>query len=277
MKQKRFFISRNRRSSAGTGKKGPGWAILLVGLMLNLSACDDRIIGGSYTVELPPPPESWTDLLGPPRWRVEWINRDGNLSVRETGYTGMECDPLEEWAGPVTAFPYWPDRGIPPEVMRPAGAIFPYDVRGGRICLSWTAGVEAWFYRKLAEAGAEMDAGKRIPQYFDWPRFRETLAGAVADEAVRRDPWLADWGSIAAQTVKSGFDRRRIKAEPREELPVTIPWEGPWIGRSPFAEPPDWEAGAVLSLGVTGTVETYVSSGGILRLTQGAWIWLPWE
>ena len=101
------------------------------------------------------------------------------------------------------------------------------------------------------------------------------MKGPDIPEAIRRDPWLADWRSIAESTVRSGFNRQRIKEPAREDLLVTIPQEGPWIGTSPFAEQKDWEAGTSLILKVTDSVDTYIAPGGLLRVSRGAWIWLP--
>jgi hypothetical protein len=248
-----------------------------------LSACNP-VLPASYPVDLPVPPPLWTDLLGPPSWRLEWVDGGGELRLRELAPgRGTEIEALQEWASPALAYPCWPDRGIPPGIFRPAGAIFPYDVREGRIRLSWEAGPEARFYWELAAAWTEYaEAGlsprnTRQGRYFDWPRFRELMRGPDIPEAIRRDPWLADWRSIAVSTVRSGFDRRRIKEPVREDLSITVPQEGPWIGNSPFAEQKNWEAGAGLILQVTDSVDTYIAPGGLLRVSKGAWIWLPWD
>jgi hypothetical protein len=140
--------------------------------------------------------------------------------------------------------------------------------------------VEALFFRELAAAGAKTAeaaprAAGRRPEFFDWPRFRELLAGETVPREIRRDPWLADWGLIAANTVRSGFDRRRIVPGARDTLRVTIPCPGPWIGASPFWEAPYWEAGEEVDLGGGDTVDTYISAGGLLRCTRGSWAWFP--
>jgi hypothetical protein len=195
--------------------------------------------------------------------------------MRVTGSALPEIEILPDWASPVLAFPYWPELGIAPGALRPAGGIFPFDAEDGRIRLSWRGGVAAWFYRELVRAG---DGGNplRGPQYFDWPRFRELLDSPALGDAVRLDPWLADWQSIARRTVQSGFDRRRIIPQAREDLPIALPQDGPWTGPSPFGEPVLGETGEIALFPVSGNVDTYVSAGGILRCTRGAWIWLPW-
>jgi hypothetical protein len=175
--------------------------------------------------------------------------------------------------------------------MRPAGAIFPFDVRSGRLQLSWRAGAEAWFYRELAAArnaalgAAEAEAGgaanakaafdKRRPEYFDWPRFRSLMAGDSVPAAVRDDPWRVDWRNVAARTVQSGFDRRRIVEQAAGELtaPRTALGEGPFAGPSPFARPllPAPDKG--YSFAVTSRADTYVSAEGILRVSGKVWVY----
>jgi hypothetical protein len=271
MNQKKFFFPR------GWGKSGPPFPVwpFFLGCLLCIGACDDPVIETAYTVEFPPPPPEWTALLGPPCWHVEWINPEGKTEFMEYGGTGkVVLEILLEWTNPVIAYPYWPLRGVKPGVFRPAGAFFPYDVQGDLLRLTWNAGVDAWFYRELLAPGT---VDKRDPRYFDWPRFRALLADPGTQEDVRRDPWLADWSSIARRTLQSGFDRRRIVAAPREDLPVPLPHGGPWIGSSPFMAPVIREPGESFVFRVTNDIHTYVSPAGILRCTAGAWIWLPWE
>jgi hypothetical protein len=168
--------------------------------------------------------------------------------------------------------------------MRPAGGLLPFDVSGNSLQLSWHGGVEAWFYRELGEAlTAEAEGrGKRRPEYFDWPRFRALLQSDALPEAVREDPWRADWHGIAVETVKSGFDRRRIKVQAEKELLVsrevlgeTTVLGGSFTGPSPFAKPLFPEPGRGFRFRVTARSDTYVSAGGILRVSKDAWIWNP--
>ena len=82
-----------------------------------------------------------------------------------------------------------------------------------------------------------------------------------------------DWRNVAARTVQSGFDRRRIvdltAAEllvPRAELGA-----GPLAGPSPFAKPLLPEPGAGYRFAVTSRPATYVSTEGILRVSGKTW------
>jgi hypothetical protein len=262
------------------------FVLILANGALTFVACDgDPVIPREYTVDFPALPVSWGELMGNPHWRLVWLNPQGVPQVMETDGGGKTAiTSVLEWATPVLAFPFWPGRGIRPGEMRPAGGLFPFDAPGNTLRLSWQGGVEAWFYRELAAA---LDAeaagqGKRRPEYFDWPRFRALLQSEAVPNAVREDPWRADWRGIAAETVKSGFDRRRIKVQPEEELLVPREALGettisgvPFFGPSPFAGPLFPEPGAGFRFMVTLRSDTYVSPGGILRVSKGAWIWNP--
>jgi hypothetical protein len=261
-----------------------GFSLLL--FFLVLGACDKGAIRDEYALDFPPLPAAWQEMLGGAHWRLIWTDDQGAPQTMETGGEAA-VSVVSEWATPVLAFPYWPGRGVLPGEMRPSGAIFPFDVREGRLQLSWKGGVEAWFYRELtaarnaalAEAGAEGAVkaafNKRRPEYFDWPRFRSLMAGDAIPAAVREDPWKADWSDVAIRTVQSGFDRRRITVRTTEELlaPGAELGNGPFAGPSPFARPLLPEPGLGYRFAVTNRSDTYVSSGGILRVSGKTWIY----
>lgn len=245
-------------------------------LVLALVSCDSRIIPLSYVVDLPELPPAWVEVLGKARWRLEWIDGEGSPGIMENALQGQRISLLGEWAHPVLAYPYWPERGIPPGLMRPAGAVFPFDTVGGRIRLSWRGGVEAWFFKELAmAAGIENTGNFRLPQYFDWPRFSALLESPAVSEEVRRDPWAADWSSIARSTIKSGFDQRRLKGQSLAEIAIPIPQGGLWIGTSPFREARFYEDGEQAVFPAGDQIETCISTGGLLRFNKRTWVWLP--
>ncbi|MDR0688939.1 MAG: hypothetical protein LBG08_01545 [Spirochaetaceae bacterium] len=254
------------------------WFPVVLAGVVGISACESRIIPPAYRAELPSLPPGWEEVLGSPQWRVEWINPDGKIKSRETGAASVSgLDIMVEWTTPVIAYPFWPERGILPGVFRPAGALFPFDAGNSRITLSWRGGIDAWVYLCMRDAGSAGDAGNRQPHYFDWPRFRLLMEDADIAEEVRLDPWLTDWQDLAVRTVQSGFDRRRIKPIKKQELPVTIPQSGVYLGTSPFQEPLFWEKDETVLLPVTEKVDTYVTAEGLLRCTTGAWLWIPRE
>jgi hypothetical protein len=165
--------------------------------------------------------------------------------------------------------------------MRPAGALFPWDVSGNSLVLSWKAGVDAFFWKELsrnyeAQKGFPQVSGTpRLPWFFDWPRFRVLMESEDISPEILKNPWLADWSGIAQKTAESGFDRRRIKAEPRTE--ISIPWHDDfWTATNPFVEPISLRPGQPLILSVKESPETWVSNSGLLRCHKGAWIFIPW-
>jgi hypothetical protein len=277
-------------------------------LSLALTACGKPLIPGAYPVILPEIPSAWEEMLGPPHWHLEWIDPAGRPRRFEGPPADFPAlDILQEWANPVLAYPYWPEREIPPGLMRPAGALFPLDVEGSALRLSWEAAPDAWFYQALqaaygaaaaveaeaAEAAAAVEAEaveaaaaeaaavgaaargtSRRPEYFDWSRFRELRQGPDIPPEIREDPWLADWKAIAVQTVQSGFDRRRIRLPEQEDLWERHPGEGPWIGNSPFAAARPWASGERVNLEAVAGIRAYLSPGGILRYSRDAWIWI---
>jgi len=181
------------------------------------------------------------------------------------GNGGWNISLPQTWASAVSAFPFWPEKGIGPGIFKPAGAIFPYDASGGSLILSWQGGVDSVLYWELARAYG-------LPMNFNWPRFRRLFDDPSLNAEVRADPWLADWADIAAKIVKSGFDKRRLVPEARSALEVQVA-PGPWIGVSPFSGPLIFEATPVFS--VRSTADTWVSKEGILRCNSKTWIFIP--
>ena len=235
--------------------------------------CDSSPVRQSCLPVLPELPSHWEDVLGEPLWRVQWIDSTG--SWRKWEGPGSELPDLSlpcEWTTPVVAWPFWPRRSLIPGMMRPSGAFFPWDLQGNELILSWKGGVEAVFWRELAEA-SDSEAERRLPWHFDWIRFRELLESEDVPESVRLDPWLVDWKELGKKTVKSGFDRRRIR--PRNFSGLEVPGlEGRWIGSSPFAPPLDAAEDGLLCLQVTESVATWVSSGGILKCSTLGWVYV---
>jgi len=245
------------------------------GLFLN--SCGEALTDSGFGLDLPVLPQAWEDVLGSPCWRIEWVNKDGRKEAMTVqGKGGCSLVLPQTWASPVSAFPFWPEKGLGPGIFRPAGAIFPYDASGGNLVLSWQGGVDSVLYWEMAKAygdsGKEPD--KKTPMNFNWPRFRRLFDDPSINADVRADPWLADWAGIAAKIVKSGFDKRRLVPEARNALEVQV-GPGPWIGASPFAAPLYFETTPVFQVGQTS--DTWVSKEGLLRCNKKAWIYRNWE
>ena len=244
-----------------------------------LVCCDSGIFHSEYVLVLPKPPEAWSSLLGRPHWRVEWQNPDGDKQIKDfrpAGQIGVSLP--QTWPNAVCAWPFWPEKSITPGLFKPAGALFPYDVSDDRLVLSWEAGTDAVFYWELALAdrqGARPSTVPRLPCFFNWPRFRELFKTGIINENVIRDPWLADWKSIAEKTVMSGFDRRRLVPAPSQGMVIPVS-SGSWYGSSPFAAPLCFAEGETPVFPVQVQTEVWVCGEGILRCNQSAWVFYSW-
>jgi hypothetical protein len=226
-----------------------------------------------YDLELPGLPPAWNGLLGRPCWQIEWVNSEGYreaMSIGKNGHADIAI-PLN-YASAVSALPFWPDKGIGPGIFRPAGAIFPFDASGKTLVLSWKGGVDANLFWELVQAFSDK-APSRLPQNFDWPRFRLLFDDPTLNKDIRADPWLANWQDIAKKIALSGFDKRRLVPEPHTNLKVPVNG-GPWIGSSPFASPMFFEAEPVFP--VKPSSDTWVSVEGVLRCNTDAWILIEW-
>ena len=252
-------------------RKIPGFAFCVFCLVLPI-ACENGPIHSSYQPVLPELPPYWKEILGEAHWRLEWIDKNGAWQEWE-GREAPEIPLPQEWATAVLAWPFWPAKDLIPGMMRPSGAIFPWDVFGDTLVLSWSGGVDALFWKEMAGAERTSTASEgRLPWYFDWPRFRELFESENIPENVRLDPWLPDWRTIAQKTVQSGFDRRRIVSRTFTER--SIPgFGGLWVGSSPFAPPVFAPEEGPLLLKTTATPDTWVSAGGILKCSTTGWVW----
>ena len=245
------------------------------------TACNNwAFFHSQYTLILPKPPQTWVSILGEPDWRIEWLTPDGQKQFKNIeSAQNIKIELPQTWASAVLAWPYWPRHNIGPGLFRPCGALFPFDASGGRLYLSWKAGPDAVYFWELARACRENAAASRVPRLphlFDWPRFRELFETDALGEEIRRDPWLADWPSIAQRTVNSGFDRRRLVPEPVSNMTIPVP-PGHWFGSSPFAAPLSFGEGETPVFPVRASADTWVSREGILRCNQKTWVFTAWE
>jgi hypothetical protein len=242
-------------------------------VVLQFSSCKDSISSG-YTLELPEVPESWILLLGNPYWHIEWLDPSGEKKSKdivpgESRPGNTEIEIPVTWANPVTAWPFWPEFNLIPGFFKPAGALFPFDVYGKSLQLSWKAGLDTVFYWELAFANE--DQASKIPANFDWPRFRELFETDALNEAVRRDPWLVDWRSVAQKTILSSFDRRRLVPQAAESVNIPAP-SGTWYKTSPFAEPLFFAEDENPVFPVYPCINVWISSEGILRINGKTWV-----
>ena len=253
-----------------------------------LFSCDSSLTGSRYSLNFPDLPPVWALVLPPPHWRIEWQNSDGKSEtlIINSG-RNPEISLPNTFTSAVLAWPYWPEKGIEPGIFMPAGALFPFDIQGTDLSLSWKGGIDVIFYRELEKVGnsgpGTSSSVPRLPLYFNWPRFRELFSDPTVNSEVRGDPWLADWPQIAEKTWQTGFDKRRLVPQARNELAIpgldTNAAPGPWIGVSPFAAPLYFDATPVFPVRTTvpGTVDIWVSARGILHCSPKAWIFFEFE
>jgi len=228
----------------------------------------------SYRVVFPALPEAWREVLGEPHWRVVWSSPHGEKTLERYGNGSTLVDPLQEWTNPVIAYPFWPERGVPAGLMKPAGGLFPFDVDGETLNLSWQGGVDAFIYVQLASMPLKETTGTpRYSHYFNWLRFRELLDDDAINETVRADLWSVDWELFCQKTALSGFDKRRIVPRKTTTLLVPVSYEGVWISDSPFAPAFFQKAGTKLTIKTSDAPSAYISSTGILRCTGKVWTW----
>jgi len=247
--------------------------LLLLLLICCLWACGPAPLPDHYRVQLPPSPVSRTEMLGTCRWRLEWYDSWGRLRQEDVAGSGGEIIPLIEWPSAVLAWPYWPEKGLAAGHFFPAGALIPFDVAGDTIILSWETGPEAYFYRELDKA-RDLNTTNRIPEYFDWKRFR-TLLRENAPEELKADPWLADWKNIAERTARSGFRQSYVRAAARTGKEVTIPHTGPWLGASPFSPVEFWNEDERVLFLLSSRPGIFVCSGGMLSVSEKNYLWMP--
>jgi hypothetical protein len=243
-------------------------------LVFQLTCCEDRY-SSRYTLELPDAPQAWVQLLGEPDWRIEWLDPNGKRQSKDILHGAkIDIEIPVTWTNPVVAYPWWPKYNLISGLFRPAGALFPHDVSGGKLRLTWKAGVDAVFYFGLAFANSK-DI-KKIPSNFDWIRFRELFETGDLSEDVCNDPWLVDWQSAAERTISGNFDRRRLVPRKTEAIDIPIP-ASVWYGTSPFAEPLIFTEEETLVFYAHSGINAWISAEGILRCNGKVWFFTPFE
>ena len=249
---------------------------LFLSFILALVSCGPSPIPTFYRVQFPSSPVLRTELLGECQWKLDYFDSNGNFCQKEiakNSTVSVELRILGEWPSAILAWPYWPEKSLAAGYFYPAGAIFPLDIAGDTIILSWNAGAEAYFYWELEKAQEINSGTNRKPQFFDWKRFR-TLLQETAPEELIKDPWLADWKDIAERTVRSGFRQSYVRAENRFSKEIIIPHTGPWLSASPFRSPEFWEEGEEVILFLSPRPEILVCPAGRFTISAAMQLWV---
>ncbi|MDR0639467.1 MAG: hypothetical protein LBG27_11305 [Spirochaetaceae bacterium] len=247
--------------------------LIIAALIAGLSSCGG-IADRSYRLVMPDLPPAWEAILGGAYWRIEWIDDAGIFQTADTpSAANFAVTVVNDAASPVLAYPYWPGRNLPPGDMKPAGAIFPWDVCGGSIELSWRGGIDAVLWRALSCA----DNAKREAASFNWKQWREAWNDGSFPAAAVRDPWLCDWENIAAKIAASGFDKRRVVVVnyPLLSLSGEV-CKDIWYGSSPFDTGTSAAPGEPLLLPIRPQVSVVFSTTGIIRYSATGVLPLSW-
>jgi len=267
-------VKQNRMYAPYIYMKTKTFTLTVIALALQLTCCGDRF-SSRFALEFPMAPEPWVSLLGEPHWRAEWLDPGGRKQTADVLPGGsLEVELPVTWTNPVTARPYWPGLNLFAGLFMPAGALFPFDVNGSRLCLSWEAGIDTVFYWELAQADS-LDNSK-TPAKFDWPRFRELFQSENLNADIRHDPWLVDWRFVAEKTIEANFDRRRLV--PQNTISMNIPASsGPWYGTSPFANPLSFAEQEPPSFPIRPGLNLWICREGILRVNGNSWVFMEWQ
>ncbi|MDR0320635.1 MAG: hypothetical protein LBI28_03960 [Treponema sp.] len=245
-------------------------------LALQLVSCGD-ILPSRYALQLPKVPESWLSLLGEPCWRIEWLSPSGQkqtMDIQDGSKPELEL-PIS-WVSPVTAFPYCASQSVlVPGVLKPAGALFPFDVEGDHLLLSWSAGADTVFYWELALANEGNYS--RLPSNFDWLRFRDLFASGTLSEALCEDPWIVDWRYAAERTIRSGFRTSYISAEKPSSKTIPDAPTGTWYGTSPFEKPLFFDENETPAFPVRSGVNLWFCADGILKVNGEVSMFIEWQ
>jgi hypothetical protein len=230
-------VSPLRASSDSRGKRSTGrlaGLVLAILPVIPLSSCAldtrvDRII-----LRFPENPPAWRGA-GNPRYELAYRDAAGSKIRLDSGPGDGIPITLERGRDQAfLAYPYMADY-LWPGVLKPAGAVYPGELAGDELALTWEGGLGASAARSLEGSGYPIGT-------VDWRR--------IAAEAKKRvgDPWAIGFRPIAAALLNGSFGMATLK--PDALLPVRVPLsarsrdgatgetgtrEASWAADSPFA------------------------------------------
>jgi hypothetical protein len=178
-------------------------------------------------VVIPAPPEFWREKLPGLGFSLLYPDFDGRLQwMCVTDFhapVALACSKRRN--APVLAYPWSSVDGscAVRGALRPAGGLFPRDLRQGEtgleLVLSWEDGAVAEVFRTLWESG--LDTGR-----INGERLAERMRGAP-------DPWAWDIVSIAQALASGEFTAYDVDPLPVQDVRLFAP-EGEWFLESPF-------------------------------------------
>jgi hypothetical protein len=215
---------------SGMTKKNPGRLARTAAfspVLLTLLGCGLFDAGIEICVILPAAPSVWLDELGELRFSLVYPGWDGRLTRTEVMTAGspvrVSCS--KRGNSPVLAYPWCAGAGSAAAfaALRPAGGLFPRDLRQGaaglELVLSWEDGAAAEVFRALFEGGidTELVNGDR-------------LARLLEDTP---DPWEWNLESIVSDIAEGDFTAYDIDRLPSRDVRLPAP-QGAWFMESPF-------------------------------------------
>jgi hypothetical protein len=192
--------------------------ILLALLPAGCSAFESEI---SLRIALPDLPAHWGRAFPDMRARIIYADAAGRL--REAAACPWGAPPViscpKAGCTPVLAYPVTGKGGD--GALRPAGALYPYSLRGDgqSLDLTWADGAASHVLLLLRRAGMDCSI-------FNGPRLRGYLGR-------HEDPWDLDLQEIARKIAQGDFTAYDIDALPARDQRVR-PGTGQWFLESPF-------------------------------------------
>ncbi|MCL2128455.1 MAG: hypothetical protein FWH38_09390, partial [Treponema sp.] len=93
------------------------YAALIACALVFWGGCGESPGDSRYALVMPGLPPAWKALLGEPQWQFEWTD-GGGFPGKMTAGGGAEISVFQASPNAVSAWPFWPDRGIGPGVFR---------------------------------------------------------------------------------------------------------------------------------------------------------------
>lgn len=139
-------------------------------------------------------------------WNIKWLSPEGKIESKRLDYTdSIQTIPIEfarNRTTPVLAFLEVNER----QDILPAGSIYPVNISGNSISLSWLNGISAQVLMDLlTKTNQPAEDAQHFCNYFNWQKFQEDFAKRV-DE-----PWLVDKEKITEKLCTGSFSVSVLK------------------------------------------------------------------
>jgi len=207
---------------------------------------------------LPDPPAPWRQAFPELTFLVVYQDSTGpRVTVTAMREVTVECGKAGNT--PVLAYPAGipgeDEQGVPPGLLRPAGALYPLDLdprsEEPTLNLSWQEGPLAALVARLQENGMEVSL-------LNTARLQERFG-------TFQDPWDLDLESMATGLLHGTFSAYDVDSLPLRDAAL-VPGPGKWFLESPLSPPVEASASGELTL-------TQISPGShSLFSTGGSWL-----